>query len=114
MSNFKKKIGIRIKNARTLKGFTQEQLAEHLDVSVSCISRFETGTSIPSIKMLLKLAETLDVGVEYLLYDYVTNHVVTDPLTSEILVHVEPMPDHYKKHILDIISSIYRNLPPEK
>lgn len=112
MSDYKRQIGARVKNARTMRGITQETLAEKLDVSVSCISRIETGSSICSIKTLLSISEILDVGVEYLLYDFVTNHVVTDPLSSEILLTIEPMPDNYKEHILRVIHSLYQSLPP--
>lgn len=46
MSDYKEQIGARIKAARILKGLTQDNLAEKLDVSTSCISRYETGVSI--------------------------------------------------------------------
>ena len=49
MSDYKEQIGARIKAARILKGLTQDNLAEKLDVSTSCISRYETGVSIASV-----------------------------------------------------------------
>ncbi|MCI8402407.1 MAG: helix-turn-helix transcriptional regulator [Lachnospiraceae bacterium] len=113
MNDYKRQIGARVKNARTMRGITQEMLAEKLDVSVSCISRIETGSSICSIKTLLAISEILEVGVEYLLYDFVTNHMITDPLSSEILLTIEPMPNNYKEHILQVVQSLYQTLPPK-
>lgn len=110
MSDYKKNIGARVRTARLLRGLTQEQLAEKLDASVSCISRFETGSSVPSIKSLLELSDILDVGIEYFLYDYVTDHTISDPLSSEILAQVEPLPDSYKRHLLNVIGSLYCNV----
>ncbi len=112
-NDYKKVIGARVKNARLLRGLTQEQLAEKLDVSVSCISRFETGSSIPSVKGILGLSEALGVGVDYLLHDFISEAVVSDPLTSEILLHIEPLPENYKKYVLDSIISLYQTLPTQ-
>ena len=111
MSDFKKLIGSRIKAARKLKGITQEELAEQLHVSVSCISRCETGTAMSSVENLLRIAEVLGVGVEYLLYDYMTDHAVMDALTSEITLYVSPMPDSFKEHVLCSVRSLAQLVP---
>ncbi len=111
MSDYKELIGNRIKAARTLKGLTQDNLAERLDVSTSCISRYETGVSIASVATLIRISQILDVGIEYLLYDYTSKHSVFDPLTSEICMRIQPMPDNYKKHILSIAESLAENFP---
>ena len=111
MSDYKLQIGTRIKAARLLKGLTQDSLAEKLDVSTSCISRYETGVAVASIATLIRIAQILDVGIEYLLYDYTSQHAVFDPLTSEICMHIQPMPENYKKHLLDVVKSLAENLP---
>ena len=64
-----------------------------------------------SVENLLRIAEILDVGVEYLLYDYVTDHAVMDPLTSEIALYVSPMPDSFKEHILSSVRSLAQLVP---
>ena len=56
-----------IKNARAKKGLSQEQLAEILDITSTHISYLETGTKSPSIEMLVKLANALDVSADDLL-----------------------------------------------
>jgi len=53
-------IGQRLKNARLEKHFTQEELAEKLDVSVAFLSRIERGNSHISLKRLNELCGILD------------------------------------------------------
>ena len=60
---------------------------------------------------LLRIAEVLGVGVEYLLYDYMTDHAVMDPLTSEITLYVSPMPDSFKEHVLCSVRSLAQLVP---
>lgn len=49
------------------KGFTQEKLAEFADLSVPYISHLERGTKTPSLAVLVRLADSLDVTVDRLL-----------------------------------------------
>ena len=49
------------------KGFTQEKLAEFADLSVLYISHLERGTKTPSLAVLVRLADSLDVTVDRLL-----------------------------------------------
>ena len=111
MSDYKEQIGARIKAARILKGLTQDNLAEKLDVSTCCISRYVTGVSIASGATLIRISQILDVGIEYLLYDYVSKPSDSDPLTAEICMRIQPMPDNYKEHILNIAESLAENFP---
>lgn len=57
------KIGHFLKELRKEKGLTQEQLAEQLNVSNRSVSRWETGSTMPDLSMLITLAEYYDVEV---------------------------------------------------
>lgn len=57
------KIGRFLKGLRNEKRLTQEQLAEQLNVSGRTISRWETGSNMPDIGMLVELAEFFDVSI---------------------------------------------------
>ena len=52
---------------RKQKGLTQEQLAEAMGVSVSAVSKWEQGQSLPEIPMLMELADFFDLSVDALL-----------------------------------------------
>ena len=62
-SVFEKRIGARITEIRKTKGLTQAQLAEKVNVSNETISRLERGITIPSIKTLKIIADTLKIPV---------------------------------------------------
>lgn len=55
--------------ARKEKGFSQEQLAELLNVSRQAISKWEMDDGYPETEKLVQIAETLDVSLDYLLLD---------------------------------------------
>lgn len=56
-------IGKNIQNTRKAVGMTQEALAEALDVSLSMISRVETGRTMVSVERLMEIAQILNVFV---------------------------------------------------
>jgi len=57
------KIGSFFKMLRKEKGLTQEQLAEQLNVSSRTVSRWETGSNMPDISLLVQIAEFYDVSI---------------------------------------------------
>ena len=75
-------IGMNIKNARMKKGFSQEQLAEILDITNTHISYLETDTKSPSLDMLIKIANALDVSADDLLVGELTH--TSSPVGKEL------------------------------
>ena len=61
------KIGMFIKDLRKEKGLTQEQLAEQLNVSRRTVSRWETGSNLPDLDLLIQLADFCGVDLRELL-----------------------------------------------
>ena len=57
------RIGAFLKTLRKGKELTQEQLAEQLYISGRTVSRWETGSNMPDIGMLVELAEFYDVSI---------------------------------------------------
>ena len=55
-----KKIGLFLKELRKEKTLTQSQLAEQLNVSDRTVSRWETGTNLPDLSILVELADFYD------------------------------------------------------
>ena len=62
-----KKIGGFLKMLRKEKGLTQERLAEILYVSGRTVSRWETGTSMPELGILMQMAEFYNVDLKEIL-----------------------------------------------
>ncbi len=63
MSEIVNQIGRKIKQYRKKTGFTQAELAEKINVDPKYISRLETGTSTPSIAIIARLGEVLNVEI---------------------------------------------------
>lgn len=61
------KIGVFIKELRKEKGLTQEQLAEQFNVSRRTVSRWETGSNLPELDILIEMADYYEVGIRELL-----------------------------------------------
>ena len=62
----KKLLGQRIKELRTKKGLTQDQLTEKLNVGQRTLSKIERGNAFVSAETLAKLLTALDVGIDEL------------------------------------------------
>lgn len=58
-----KKTGYFLKQLRNEKKLTQEQLAEKFQITSRTVSRWETGSNMPDISMLLELADFYEVDI---------------------------------------------------
>lgn len=58
----------RIRTARENMGYTREQFAEKLDVSVSYLAELERGRTGISVKMLTKVCRVLGLSADYVLF----------------------------------------------
>lgn len=62
------KTGKFIAECRKKKGMTQEQLAEHLNVTNKTVSRWENGNYMPDISLLIPICSILGISLSELLY----------------------------------------------
>lgn len=63
-----KTIGKRAAEARRKLGLTQKEVAESVGVSREFITVFEAGYKFPSTLVLINIAETLQVSLDYLVF----------------------------------------------
>ena len=61
------KIGAFLKELRNTKNLTQEQLGEYLGVSRRTVSRWETGSNLPDLDILIEIADYYNVDLRELL-----------------------------------------------
>ena len=59
----------KIMSLRKQNGWSQEELAEQLNVSRQSVSKWESGTSIPDIEKIIKMSQLFYVSTDYLLKD---------------------------------------------
>ncbi len=60
-------LGRRIRTLRTSKGLTQQELGYRADVDYKFIGEIERGNMNPSFKVLVKIANTLDIELPEIL-----------------------------------------------
>lgn len=60
-------IGLKIRQLRNEKHFTQTQLAEFLHVSQDTISLWELNKSLPDVKAIVELCKLFEISADYLL-----------------------------------------------
>lgn len=66
MANTKEKLGKKIQKLRKSLGYTQEDLAEKLNISRTHMGHIEQGRKSPSLKLMEKIARALKVKVSEL------------------------------------------------
>ena len=66
-NQFLKDLGSRASSRRKALGYTQEQLAERINVSVQMISNMESGKKAIRPENIVKLCIALEVSADYLL-----------------------------------------------
>ena len=59
--------GKRLNETRKEKGFTAQQMADMLNVTIRTYRNYESGTSSPSLGTLARIADILGVTTDYLL-----------------------------------------------
>lgn len=78
-----KLFGLRVKELREKKGYTQEQLSELIDMDIRSLSRIETGISFTTFDKLKKISNALDVSIQDL---FTTEHFQKkDELINKII-----------------------------
>lgn len=60
-------IGNRIRSARVLRNMTADVLAEKIGLAAVTLRHIETGANKTSLLTLMKIADALDVSIDYLL-----------------------------------------------
>ena len=72
MAELKEKFGTRLRILRTMRGMTQEDLAQAASISVDFLSLIERGRNSPSFTSLEKIAQSLRIPVKEL-FDFDEN-----------------------------------------
>ncbi|MBQ8237637.1 MAG: helix-turn-helix transcriptional regulator [Oscillospiraceae bacterium] len=91
-----KKTGCFLRELRKAKGLTQEQLAQHLNISGRTVSRWETGATMPDLDLLIELADLYDTDIRELI-DGERKNEKMDKETKETLKKVADYAETEKK-----------------
>lgn len=97
------KLSEKIIQLRKVNSWSQEDLAEKLDVSRQAISRWENGTALPDADNILQLSKLFNVTADYLLNeDYTSDNDI--PCLKEAYESLDEKKKDYGK--VSLIASI--------
>ena len=100
----------KLRRARQLKGLTQGQLARKVGADIQRISKYERGILVPTTGILLKLAEALEVTVDFLIRSGDNNPAgaIGDPELLERFRHVTELPKQEQGVVLTLIDALVK------
>lgn len=99
-------IGKRMAARRKELGLKQYQLCEMIDVNYKYVSNLETGRSVPSLEVILKLCEALNTTPDYFLVGTNVNGLTAD---KELTDKISRLDDKSKKILSGIIDTLIDN-----
>ena len=101
-------LGEQIKRCREKRGFTQEQLAEKIGVSIETISSIERGIKMPRLQNFVAIANQLGVSADELLQDELDFGFIAE--ANALSKKLEELSRADRKRILETmnLSDLYR------
>lgn len=94
----------KILNLRTEYGYSQEILAEKLNVSRQAVSKWESGATLPETDKIITLSNFFGVSTDYLLKDNIQrdSHDSLDRVVLKFLGSAKDM-DNISEELIDIM-----------
>ena len=99
-------IGSRITALRKKFNLSQSELAKKVEVSRTIIGNYERNENTPSIDILLKIAKTFDVSVDYLIGEGSLSSYDKEVLKR--INDIEHLPNEDKHHIFYLIDNLVK------
>lgn len=99
----------RIKEARIANKMTQRELAEKIGVGATTVTGYEKGNSEPSMLIIQKIMDTLDIGANFLFQDEM-NHMtelVISLKEKDGIKKYRDLDDHGKKMVDFVLQEEY-------
>lgn len=89
---------------RTQYGYSQEALAEKLNVSRQAVSKWELGTTLPETDKVITISDFFNVSTDYLLKDkfQLSNNDSLDRVVLKFLGSAQDM-DNISKELVEIM-----------
>jgi transcriptional regulator with XRE-family HTH domain len=103
--------GKKLRECRDTKNLSQSQLAEEVGVHQNVISRYERGDITPSIDVVSKIADALEVSVDYLIGK---TNLLLDKEAVDRLVRISELNEDNKTFILNMIDMALRDFKTKK
>ncbi len=103
METNSKEFGKCVKKHRVAKGYTQQVLADLLDVQPKSISYIERGLNYPTTEKLFRLAVLLDISLDEFIYG--VSRFDRSLTMKELNKTLDSVPARYRSLLISIINS---------
>lgn len=103
-----KSLGIRVRNVRVRQGFTQEEVANKANLSLSHVSNVETANTKVSLPTLKLLADILDTTVDEFLADSQVNEKIIHQ--NDIAAELEDCTPSEARYLATMVKNEKANL----
>lgn len=100
------KIGTFLKDLRKEKNITQEELADKMGVSRRTVSRWETGSNLPDMDILIDISDFYEVDLREIL-DGERKDIKMDNETKETVLKVAEVSNEEKARIVRNIHTLF-------
>lgn len=91
-------LGDIIKKLRNSNNLNQIQVARALNVSKQTVSNWENNNILPSVEMLMKIAQFFSVSTDYLLELDTRKYIEVSGLTDTQLAHIQQIITDITQH----------------
>ena len=91
-------LGDQIRKLREAQNFSQVQLADRLHVSKQSVSNWENENILPSIEMLIRIAEFFSVSTDFLLGLDLRRYIEVTGLSLEEISHIQLIIDDIRRY----------------
>ena len=106
----RKNIGSKIKLARTRTNYTQEKLAEKLQLSTRYISQLERGIAFGSATTIVSICKALNISSDFLFHDVINSENSVSSIVDDKFLHTYSMLNDYNKEVLNSMAKELVNL----
>ncbi len=88
----------RIKSLRLSLGLNQVEFGRRINVTKQSICNWENSNIMPSVDMLVRIAQTFSVSTDYLLGILPGKTLDVDGLTDEEILHIQSIVNDIRKY----------------
>jgi transcriptional regulator with XRE-family HTH domain len=106
------KIGQKITELRKQKDLSQTDFAKTVGVSREMIGRYERGEVMPSIEVAKKIADALDISLDYLAGD--AKKAAMDKQTIKLIHDIEDLEPSIRDKLIFLANAIIRDAKTSK
>jgi transcriptional regulator with XRE-family HTH domain len=104
-------LGQQITALRKKKGISQADLGKRVETSGDIIGRYERDEVKPSIEVVIRMADALEVSLDYLVGK---TDMELDSSTLNRIREVTALPDEDKKQVFMVVDALIRDFKAKK